>query len=146
MSEQQKLVVVVTNGFQDERASVAWSIANSGINSGLEVMVFLVSSGVDWVRRGAAEVAQLNPLDPPLSEMIDNFMASGGQIVVCPPCAKVRGYTEKDLLEGVSITGVIFRSGVHKSSEAECTSLTGSARGDRTRRATSPLSTQCGSW
>lgn len=105
MSEQQKLVVVVTNGFQDERASVAWSIANSGINSGLEVMVFLVSSGVDWVRRGAAEVAQLNPLDPPLSEMIDNFMASGGQIVVCPPCAKVRGYTEKDLLEGVSITG-----------------------------------------
>lgn len=105
MAQQQKLVVVVSNGFHDERSSVAWSIANSGISSGLEVMVFLVSSGVDWVRRGAAEVAQLNPLDPPLSEMIDNFLASGGRIVVCPPCAKVRGYTEKDLLEGVSLEG-----------------------------------------
>ncbi|MCG6860989.1 MAG: DsrE family protein [Chromatiaceae bacterium] len=60
---------------------------------------------MDWVRKGAAEVAQLNPLDPPLSEMIDNFLASGGKILVCPPCAKVRGYTEKDLLSEVSVTG-----------------------------------------
>lgn len=105
MSTKQKLVIVVTNGFNDERSSVAWSVANSGINSGLEVTMFLVSSGVDWVRRGAAEVAQLNPLDPPLSEMIDNFMASGGDIIVCPPCAKVRGYTDKDLIQGVSVTG-----------------------------------------
>lgn len=105
MSEQKKLVIVVTNGFNDERSSVAWSIANSGINSGLKVTVFLVSSGVDWVRRGAAEVAQLNPLDPPLSEMIDNFIASGGKILVCPPCAKVRGYGEKDMIEGVSLEG-----------------------------------------
>jgi len=105
MSEKRKLVVVVTNGFNDERSSVAWSVANSGINSGLEVTMFLVSSGVDWVRRGAAEVAQLNPLDPPLSEMIDNFLASGGKILVCPPCARVRGYSEKDMIEGVSVQG-----------------------------------------
>jgi len=104
MSEKRNLVVVVSNGFNDERSSVGWSIANSGINTGLTVTVFLVSSGVDWVRKGAAEVAQLNPLDPPLSEMIDNFLASGGKILVCPPCAKVRGYSEKDLIEGVSIT------------------------------------------
>ncbi len=47
--EKRKLVIVVTNGFHDERSSVAWSVANSGINSGLEVTMFLVSSGVDWV-------------------------------------------------------------------------------------------------
>jgi predicted peroxiredoxin len=105
LDEKRKLVIVVTNGFHDERSSVAWSVANSGINSGLAVTMFLVSSGVDWVRRGAAEVAQLNPLDPPVSEMIDDFLASGGNILVCPPCAKVRGYSEKDLIEGVSITG-----------------------------------------
>ena len=104
MSEKRNLVLVITNGFNDERSSVAWSIANSGINTGLKVTVFLVSSGVDWVRKGAAEVAQLNPLDPPLSEMIDNFMASGGDILVCPPCARVRGYTDKELIEGVKIT------------------------------------------
>jgi len=37
MSDSKKLVVVITNGFNDERASVAWSVANGGIASGFEV-------------------------------------------------------------------------------------------------------------
>ncbi len=67
MSENQKLVIAITNGFNDERSSVARNIANSGINSGLQVTLFLVSAGVDWERKGAAGVAQLNPLDLPVS-------------------------------------------------------------------------------
>jgi predicted peroxiredoxin len=112
MSEKRKLVVVITNGFSDERSSVGWSVANSGLNSGLEVTTFLVSSGVDWVRKGGAEVAQLNPLDPPVSEMIDNFLASGGRILVCPPCAKVRGYTPKELIDGAEITSSTVMHGL----------------------------------
>jgi len=105
VSEKKKLVVVVTNGLDDERASVAWSVANGGINSGLDVSMFLTSSGVDWVRKGAAEAAHLNPFDPPMKDMIQKVIDSGGSIMVCPPCAKVRGYTENDLLDGVVITG-----------------------------------------
>lgn len=105
MGEKKKLVIVVSAGFDDERASVAWSVANGGINSGLDVAMFLVSSGVDWVRKGAAESAHLNPLDPPMSEMIEKVRSSGCTIMVCPPCAKARGYTEEDLLDGVVITG-----------------------------------------
>ena len=45
---------MITRGFDDERASVAWSVANSGVASGLDVTVFLASSGVDWVRKGGA--------------------------------------------------------------------------------------------
>ena len=105
MSENKKLVVVVTNGFNDERSSVAWSVANGAIGSDMQVTMFLVSSGVDWVRKGAAEVARLNPLDPTMKEMIGNVMSSGGKILVCPPCAKVRGYTEDDLVEGVTVAG-----------------------------------------
>jgi predicted peroxiredoxin len=37
--------------------------------------------------------------------MIQNIMDRGSGILVCPPCAKVRGYSEDDLLEGVIITG-----------------------------------------
>ena len=67
--------------------------------------MFLVAAGVDWVRKGAAGVARLNPLDPPMGEMISNVMSSGGRVLVCPPCAKVRGYGEDDLLPGVEIAG-----------------------------------------
>jgi len=105
MGETKKLVVLITRGLDDERSSVAWSIANAAIASEMEVTVFLAASGVDWVRRGAASLARLNPVDPPLKDMIENVMAEGGKVLVCPPCAKVRGYAAGDLIEGVTVAG-----------------------------------------
>jgi predicted peroxiredoxin len=105
MSDQKKLVIVNSRGFDDERSSVAWSIANTAVASEMDVTVFLVAAGVDWVRKGAADVARLNPLDPTMNDMIGNFVASGGKILVCPPCAKVRGYAEDSLIDGAILAG-----------------------------------------
>jgi predicted peroxiredoxin len=112
MSESKKLVVIVTSGFNDERSSVAWSIANGGIASGYEITMFLVSSGVDWVRRGAADGARLNPFDPPLNDMIQNVINNGGSILVCPPCAMVRGYEKESFIDGVELAGSTAMLGV----------------------------------
>jgi len=105
MSTNRKLVIINSRGFDDERSSVAWSIANTAAASDMEVTMFLVAAGVDWVRKGAAEVARLNPLDPTMNDMIGNFLANGGRILVCPPCAKVRGYGESDLIDEAVIAG-----------------------------------------
>jgi len=105
MAETKKLVILITRGLDDERSSVAWSIANAGIASEMEVTVFLAASGVDWVRKGAADVARLNPVDPPIKDMIQNVMAEGGRVLVCPPCAKVRGYAADNLIDGVTVAG-----------------------------------------
>jgi predicted peroxiredoxin len=112
MSDPKKLVVIVTRGCDDERSSVAWSVANGGIASGYEVTMFLVSSGADWARKGAADNARLNPLDPPAKEMIQNVIDSGGTIMVCPPCAKVRGYEPENLIEGAVLAGSTAMLGV----------------------------------
>ena len=40
-----------------------------------------------------------------LAVVARNLTSRGGKILACPPCAKVRGYEEKDLLDGVVITG-----------------------------------------
>lgn len=108
METRKKLVVVITQGMDNERSSVAWSIANGGINSGLDVSIFLASSGVDWVRKGAAERARPNPEDPTIKEMIQKVTDNGCAIGVCPPCAKVRSYQEEDLMDGVTIVGSGF--------------------------------------
>ncbi len=105
MSEQKKLVIVNSRGFDDERSSVAWSIANTAAASDMHVTVFLVAAGVDWVRKGATEVARLNPLDPGIGDMLESFLGNGGRILVCPPCAKVRGYDENSLIDGATIAG-----------------------------------------
>ena len=105
MSVQKKLVIINSRGFDDERSSVAWSIANTSVSSNMDVTVFLVAAGVDWVRKGAADVARLNPLDPTISDMIGDFIEKGGKILVCPPCAKVRGYDEDSLIDGAILAG-----------------------------------------
>ena len=74
--DTKKLVVLVSRGLDDERATVAWTLANAGIASGQEVTMFLVSSGVDLVRRGAADVVQMNPNDPSMKELIGKFIAN----------------------------------------------------------------------
>ena len=105
MSEKQKMVIVVTQGLDDERSSVAWSVAKCAIGMDFEVTMFLVSSGVDWVRKGAADNARPNPLDPPMIDMINTVIESGSDIFVCPPCAGVRGYTADELLDSVTLAG-----------------------------------------
>ena len=105
MSEQKKLVVVNSRGFDDERSSVAWSIANTAAASDMDVTVFLVAAGVDWVRKGATEVARPNPLDPTIKDMVESFLGNGGRILVCPPCAKVRGYDADSLIDGATLAG-----------------------------------------
>jgi len=105
MAENKKIVILITRGLDDERSSVAWSIANASIASDLELTVFLAAAGVDWVRKGAADAARLNPLDPTMKEMIDNVISNGCRVLVCPPCAKVRGYSEEDLIAGVTVAG-----------------------------------------
>ncbi len=69
--------------------------------------MFLVSSGVDWARKGAADNARPNPLDPPVKEMIQTVVENGGKILACPPCAAVRGYEQDDLVDGVTLAGSV---------------------------------------
>jgi len=103
--EKKKRVIVITSGREDERTSVAWSISNGAIKSGLDVTVFLASSAIDCIRKGAADRVHLNPFDPKLGEMIEFVRSEGGKILACPPCTEVRGYSQDDLLDGVVITG-----------------------------------------
>lgn len=101
----EKLVIVASRGHDDERATVAWTVANGGLNSGLEVTMFMVSAGLDLIRKGAATNVRMNPFDPSMQELIESFQQAGGKILACPPCAAVRGYGQDDLIDGVEIVG-----------------------------------------
>jgi predicted peroxiredoxin len=111
MSEtSRELVVLMTKGTDHEVSSVAFTIANGGITSGLKVYVFLTSAAVDLVRRRAVDLTHVQPLDP-LKALVDDFMRRGGTVWACPPCVKTRGYTQDDFIEGVKIQGA---SAVHE--------------------------------
>ncbi len=105
MSENSRdLVVMISHGIDHELSSVGFTIANGGITAGLKVSIFLTSSGVDLVRKGAADATQVHPLEP-LADLIKDFMARGGTLWACTPCVKARGYDEDDLIEGTVVVG-----------------------------------------
>lgn len=98
------LVVVITHGIDHELSSAGLTIALGGITAGLKVAIFLTSSGVDIVRRGAADLTHVKPLEP-MADMLRDFLQRGGTLWACTPCIKSRGYTQENLLPGVVITG-----------------------------------------
>jgi predicted peroxiredoxin len=116
---QRELVVLVTRGADHELSSVAFTIACGAITSGLKVSVFLTSSAVDLVRRRSVDMTQVAPLDP-LKKLMEDFVARGGTIWACTPCAKARGYTQESLMEGVTITGA---SAMHELIKAGAATL-----------------------
>lgn len=103
-SETRELVVLITHGIEHELSSAGLTIALGGITAGLKVSIFLTSAGVDIVRRGAAEMTQVKPLEP-LATMLRDFVTRGGVLWACTPCVKSRGYAQENLIDGVVITG-----------------------------------------
>lgn len=115
----RELVVVMTHGADHELSSVAFTIANGGLTAGLKVSIFLTSAAVDLVRKRAVELTQVSPLEP-LAALIRDFLKRGGTLWACTPCVKARGYEEKDLVEGVVITGA---SALHERIKAGAATL-----------------------
>lgn len=103
-SQTRNLVVLITHGIDHELSSAGLTIALGGMTAGLKVSIFLTSSGVDIVRRHAADTTHVEPLQP-LAEMLTDFVRRGGNLWACTPCVKSRGYSEEDLIDGVLITG-----------------------------------------
>ena len=99
-----KLVILVTRGIDSELSSVAFTIANGGITAGLQVSIFLTSTGIDLMRKGGQRMTRVAPLDG-LETLIADFQARGGVIWACKPCVESRGYAASDLLDGVIIAG-----------------------------------------
>jgi predicted peroxiredoxin len=119
MGEAKELVIVMTRGIDSELSSVAVTIANGGITSGLKVFLFLTSAAVDLVRRRGVDMTHVPPLDR-LKALMDDFQRRGGTIWACPPCVKARGYVQEDFIEGVKIVG---SSALHERLLAGASSL-----------------------
>jgi predicted peroxiredoxin len=103
-STTDKLIVLVTKGIDNELSSVAFTIANGGINAGLKVSMFLTSAAVDLVRKGGQKLTHVAPLQS-LAASIADFQKRGGVIWACPPCVESRGYKQEDFIDGVTIIG-----------------------------------------
>jgi predicted peroxiredoxin len=100
-----KVMVHNTHGKDDvERATLAFVVGNAGLSSGQEVTALLTIEGVWVATKGYAEGLQANGFAP-LGDVMQQFVSNGGKIWVCGACAKPRGITPEQLVEGAQIIG-----------------------------------------
>jgi len=100
-----KLLVNLVSGKDNiDKAAVAFVVANAGLAGGQETAIFLSVEGVLLAKQGFADDLQSEGFKP-MKDLIATFIAGGGMIWVCPPCANVRKVTEDTLIAGAVFAG-----------------------------------------
>ena len=90
-----------------DRAAMAVSISNKVLSTeDIAVTIFLSAQGVRWVDKTIAQNRYVNGKTIP--EMLQGFMKSGGQVILCKMCMKnVGGMKQEDVIDGVKFTGTL---------------------------------------
>ncbi len=100
-----KLVVSITHGKDNtDKATVGMVVANAGVASGQETIVFLSTEGSRLGTRGYADDIHEEGFKP-LKELIDSFTENGGAFWVCTPCYKKRNLPEDKLIPKATLVG-----------------------------------------
>jgi predicted peroxiredoxin len=108
---------IISTSYKDnvERATLPWVEAVAANAEDHEVIVFLQGPAVRIATRGCARALVFPPF-PPICELMDTFMESGGKVFVCGTCMQAHEVAVEDLIEGVDVAGVGFL--VHESANA----------------------------
>jgi len=100
---KQSLLIHCSHGKDDpERAILPFIVGNVAVTADQQATIFLTIEGVRLATKGYAEGVTKEGFTP-LKEMLQSFIANGGKVWACGACAKPRGITEADLIEGARI-------------------------------------------
>ncbi len=98
-----KILVNCTHASDDpERATLAFIVGNVAASADQQVVLLLTIEGVWLATKGCAEGIHKAGF-PALREVVSSFVSNGGEIWACGTCAKPRGITEANLIEGAKI-------------------------------------------
>lgn len=100
-----KVVINLATGLEDaERVTVAFLVGGAAAEQGRQVAMFLTKEAV---RLAVAEFADAVACEgcPPLSRLFQQYAENGGELLVCPICAKARKLDESNLVPNARLAG-----------------------------------------
>lgn len=104
MTESNKLVLLISHNANDDKSTVAFTIANAALSMGSEVAIFLTSDGVELSRDRATELTHVKPFKP-IHQLIESFTEAGGVLWACGPCFEHRGLRAEENVDKCVVTG-----------------------------------------
>ena len=102
--DEQRLFVSLTSDDLD-RAAMAVSVSNKVLSTGsISATIYLSAQGVRWVDKSIPQNKYVNGKTIP--EMLKEFMAAGGKVILCKMCMEnIGGIKPDEVVEGVELTG-----------------------------------------
>ncbi len=109
MSTQNENYLITLASFEEadpDRIATPLVLANSALANDKNVLLWLVTEGVQLAKKGA--VKALTPKSfAPVSELLDTFIENGGKIGICPPCASTHGLTDENIVDNAQLLGAV---------------------------------------
>jgi predicted peroxiredoxin len=103
-----KFLINCTHAGDDpERSTLAFIVGNVAASADQEAAVLLTIEGAWLAKQGGADGVQKEGF-PALKDVMQQFVTNGGQIWACGTCAKPRGITEANLINGARIVTAAF--------------------------------------
>jgi predicted peroxiredoxin len=105
MAGSGKVVVNLATGLEDpERVTVAFLVGGAAAEQGKSVVMFLTKEAVRLAVPGVADAVACDGC-PPLARLFEQFSESGGELLVCPICAKARKVDDDSLVANARLAG-----------------------------------------
>lgn len=100
-----KVVINLATGLEDpERVTVAFLVGSAAAERGKQVAMFLTKEAVRLGVHGFAEAVACDGC-PPLAKLFGQYADAGGELLVCPICAKARRVDEVELVPNARLAG-----------------------------------------
>jgi predicted peroxiredoxin len=100
-----KVVINLATGLEDpERVTVAFLVGGAAAEQGKQVAMFLTKEAVRLAVPDFAEAVACDGC-PPLSRLFEQYAGNGGELLVCPICAKARNLDESNLVGNARLAG-----------------------------------------
>jgi len=94
-------VMIFESPYGREKPYTALRFALTGLIDGHDVTVILFQDALLCAKKGQAPSEYPNIL-----EYLENAISEGVKVIACGVCAKARGITKDDLVDGVTIVGM----------------------------------------
>jgi predicted peroxiredoxin len=105
VADTSKVVVNLATGLEDaERVTVAFLVGGAAAERGRPVAMFLTKEAVRLAVPDFADAVACEGC-PPLARLFEQFAANGGELLVCPICAKARRLDDANLVGNARFAG-----------------------------------------
>ena len=103
--KQEKIMYFTTHGGEEpEKASIPFVMANAALAMDIHATIVMQENSVYLAKEEYRKTVLSTGEFPHITKLMDDFLALGGELLVCMPCIKSRNIDESELPEGARTT------------------------------------------